>query len=32
MGVALVSDKLETPMEEIIERAKAAAKLVEVIA
>jgi phosphoribosylglycinamide formyltransferase 2 len=32
MGVALVSDKLETPMEEIIERVKAAAKLVEVIA
>lgn len=32
MGVALVSDKLETPMKEIIERAKAAAKLVEVIA
>jgi phosphoribosylglycinamide formyltransferase 2 len=30
MGVALVNDSLETPMEEIIERAKAAAKLVKV--
>ncbi|WP_291119512.1 formate-dependent phosphoribosylglycinamide formyltransferase [Flavobacterium sp. UBA6135] len=30
MGVALVSDTLETPMEEIIEKAKAAAKLVKV--
>ncbi len=31
MGVALVHDSLETPMEEIIERAKAAAKLVKVM-
>jgi phosphoribosylglycinamide formyltransferase 2 len=30
MGVALVSDTLETPMEEIIEKAKAAARLVKV--
>ncbi|RXR29664.1 formate-dependent phosphoribosylglycinamide formyltransferase [Flavobacterium piscinae] len=31
MGVALVNDSLETPMEEIIERAKTAAKLVKVM-
>lgn len=31
MGVALVNDSLETPMEEIIERAKASAKLVKVM-
>ena len=30
MGVALVNDSLDTPIEEIIERAKAAAKLVKV--
>jgi len=30
MGVALVNDSLETPMEEIIEKAKVAAKLVKV--
>lgn len=30
MGVALVNDSLETPIEEIIERAKATAKLVKV--
>jgi len=30
MGVALVSDTLETSMEEIIEKAKVAAKLVKV--
>jgi phosphoribosylglycinamide formyltransferase 2 len=31
MGVALVNDSLETPIEEIIERVKAAAKLVKII-
>jgi phosphoribosylglycinamide formyltransferase 2 len=30
MGVALVNDSLETPIEEIIERAKKAASLVTV--
>jgi phosphoribosylglycinamide formyltransferase 2 len=30
MGVALVNDTLETPIEEIVERAKAAAALIKV--
>jgi phosphoribosylglycinamide formyltransferase 2 len=30
MGVALVNDTLETPIEEIVERAKVAASLIKV--
>jgi phosphoribosylglycinamide formyltransferase 2 len=30
MGVSLVNDTLETPIEEVVEKAKAAAQLVEV--